>query len=271
MYSTVNLGSLCRNASSLQAWLSDYVHFPVLLALTVTAKHVRSNHTGESLCRSDSAHALGISIDPEMLPDIDALTDPFELPAQLRDTAQQPAAPQPQQPHSSYPAGQPREQHHHDTQSHQPYGNTSPSVASGLLNTGATASSGPASTASDDSGNPNLKAGRAAAKQTTPDLFDDLHLAYNQSGSLPLLDVDVDALTDQQAAYMLDVSPLLLLSCLLCVAESKSMCMSARCSQCGSSKVAKLVKSPALDLELCWVSCTSAYAGLWQCNCIILV
>lgn len=149
-----------------------------------------------------------MSIDPEMLPDFDTLTDPFELPSQLRaDIHQQAAAPQAQQQgRHSHHAEQAHEQHRSNRNIHPVYGNTSPQAGSSLLNTGATASSGPASTASDDSGDPKHRANKAAAKQSTPDLFDDLHLAYAQSESLPLLDVDVDALTDQQAAYMLDVS-----------------------------------------------------------------
>ena len=144
-----------------------------------------------------------------MLPDIEALTDPFELPAQLRpDAHHQSAATEAQQDHSNYAAAHLHQQSHTGRQhSHALRGDASPQVGSGLLNSGATASSGPASTASSESGDPSSRTIRAAAKYSTAHPFDDLHVAFEQSGSLPLLDVDVDALTDQQAAYMLDVSP----------------------------------------------------------------
>ena len=160
------------------------------------------------LCRSDSAHALGESIDPEMLPDIETLTDPFELPSQLRtETYQHSPAQRAHHSHSNYPVEQPLQQHRTSQNSHASYGGPGSQAGSGLLNSGATASSGAASTASDESVDPSLRAHNVAHKHIAAHPFDDLHLAYEQSGSLPLLDVDVDALTDQQAAYMLDVSP----------------------------------------------------------------
>lgn len=175
------------------------------------------------LCRSDSAHALGESIDPEMLPDIETLTDPFELPSQLRtETYQQSPAQKAQHSHSSYPVNQLPQQPHASRNSHASYGGPSSQAGSGLLKTGATASSGAASTASDESVDPNLRAKHTAQRHTAAHPFDDLHLAYEQSGSLPLLDVDVDALTDQQAAYMLDVSPQP--SCMRCLATNEPVC-----------------------------------------------
>ena len=152
-------------------------------------------------CRSDSAHALGEAIDPELLPDLETLTESFELPVQLRpDTLEQPARPSAQPSSNSY---QPDPSHPHTRHdAHQSYRASSSRPGPGLLNSGATPSSGAASTASDDSGDPTRS---LAAQQHSAQAFDDLQYALANPGALPLLDVDVDALTDQQAAYMLDV------------------------------------------------------------------
>ena len=180
------------------------------------------------ICRSNSAHDLGEDIDPEMLPDLEALQESFEIPAQLRmDLLSSVEAPQQQSdPYRDSTCSQHHSQHHSQRRSHPQrqahpgadafhkdaslYG---PEHHPGHVS-GATTPSGPRSSASDESLHPSghySHGGRpqqGAAEPLLQEATDLLpaHLAHSRS--LPLLD-GFEGLTElqQQAADMLaDVS-----------------------------------------------------------------
>ena len=180
------------------------------------------------IVRSNSAHDLGEDIDPEMLPDLEALQESFEIPAQLRMDLLTPGeAPQQQSDlsrDSTY--GQHHSQHHGQQHSHLQH-QSKPGADSfhkdatlyghkHLLAhaSGATTPSGPRSSASDESlhpsghyshgGRPQQVAAQPLLEEATD--LSPTHLA--QSKSLPLLDgFEGLAELQQQAANMLaDVS-----------------------------------------------------------------
>ena len=181
------------------------------------------------IIRSNSAHDLGEDIDPEMLPDLEALQESFEIPAQLRmDVLTSVEAPQQQTDPSrdstySQSHSQNHSQHHSQHRSHPQHkahpGHSfhqdatlhGPEPHPGCVS-GATTPSGPRSSASDESLHPSghfSHGGRHGAAEPLLEEATDLlpaHLAHSKS--LPLLD-GFEGLTElqQQAADMLaDVS-----------------------------------------------------------------
>lgn len=169
--------------------------------------------------RSNSAHDLGEDIDPEMLPDLDALQESFEIPAQLRmDLPASVEGPQQSHPsrHSAY-------SQHHSQPQHQAHAGPDlfhkdaslygPEHRSGHVS-GATTPFGPRSSASDESlhtGGHYSHSGRpqqGAAGPLLQEASEQSPALLAHSKSLPLLD-GFEGLTElqQQAADMLaDVS-----------------------------------------------------------------
>ena len=175
-------------------------------------------------CRSNSAHDLGETIDPELLPDLETLQEStFEIPTQLRldlpqtGPAQRPNSHSQQLPYNHHQA---HEQHQHssiDQSNRSQSGHTQPL-------SGATTPSAPRSTASDDS----LQRGCQYSHNNLPQQQDVLQLSPGgpvrlaQSKSMPILD-EFDELTElqQQAADMLaDVSSARLSSLMFGMAQS---------------------------------------------------
>lgn len=170
--------------------------------------------------RSNSAHDLGEDIDPEMLPDLEALQESFEIPAQLRmDLPPSVEGPQEQ----SHPSRDSAYSQHHSHPQHQTHAGADlfhkdaslhgPEHRSGHIS-GATTPSGPRSSASDESlhaGGHYSHSGRPQQGAAGPLLQEAAEPSPAQlahSKSLPLLD-GFEGLTElqQQAADMLaDVS-----------------------------------------------------------------
>ncbi|DBA86194.1 TPA: hypothetical protein ACH3X1_005701 [Trebouxia sp. C0004] len=172
-----------------------------------------------TLPRSNSAHDLGETIDPELLPDLEALQESFEIPAQLRldvshagiplDNEHRSQAPYTHQDHG-------HEQHHLSTVDHfnrsQGGASTNQQTAAAQPVSGAATPSRPCSTASHDSLQPGPQYLHSnvhqqphgdsthSGGQSSP--AGPVRLAHSKS--LPLLE-DIDGLTElqQQAADML--------------------------------------------------------------------
>ncbi|DBA73121.1 TPA: hypothetical protein ACH3X2_010057 [Trebouxia sp. C0005] len=182
-----------------------------------------------TLPRSNSAHDLGETIDPELLPDLESLQESFEIPAQLRldvshagmppDNEHQSQAPYTHQDHQGQEQ-HPQHQHHLSTVDHfnrsQGGASTDPQTAVAQPRSGAATPARPCSTASDDSLQPgpqylhsNVHHQPHGALTHTGGHFSPAGpVRLAQSKSLPLLE-DIDGLTElhQQAADMLaDVS-----------------------------------------------------------------
>ncbi|KAL0052512.1 hypothetical protein WJX82_003279 [Trebouxia sp. C0006] len=180
-----------------------------------------------TLPRSNSAHDLGKTIDPELLPDLETLQESFEIPAQLRldvshagitpDNEHRSQAPYTHQDHGQEQHPQhPQHQHHLSTVDHfnrnQGGASTHQQTAAAQPGSGAATPSRPCSTASDDSLQPGPQyvhnnmhqqphdALTHTAGQSSP--AGPVRLAHSKS--LPLLE-DIDGLTElqQQAADML--------------------------------------------------------------------
>ncbi len=113
--------------------------------------------------RSNSAHDLGETIDPELLPDLETLQESFEIPAQLRldvshagitaDHEHRSQAPYTHQDHGQ--EQRPQHQHHLSDVEHfnrnQGGASTDQQTAAAQPGSGAATPSRPCSTASDDS------------------------------------------------------------------------------------------------------------------------
>lgn len=170
--------------------------------------------------RSNSAHDLGEDIDPEMLPDLEALQESFEIPAQLRMDLPPSIEESQQQRHPSRDSAYSQ---HHSQPQHQPHAGPDsfhkdaslygPEHRSGHVS-GATTPSGPRSSASDESLHPGghySHSGRpqqGAAGPLQQEASEQSPALLAHSKSLPLLD-GFEGLTElqQQAADMLaDVS-----------------------------------------------------------------
>jgi len=178
--------------------------------------------------RSNSAHDLGETVDPELLPDLETLQESFEIPDQLRLDVSHAGIPpdnehrsQATYSHQDHGQEQHRQQQHHlSTVDHfnrsQGGASTDQQTAVAQPGSGAATPSGPCSTASDDSLQPGPQylhssmhqqphgASTHTGGESSP--AGPVRLAHSKS--LPLLE-DIDGLTElqQQAADMLaDVS-----------------------------------------------------------------
>lgn len=191
----------------------------MLLSHSMYAQHAEMRCV--DTIRSNSAHDLGEDIDPEMLPDLEALQESFEIPAQLRMDLLMRCVEGPQQ--QSHPSRDSAYSQHHSQLQHQAHAGPDsfhkdaslygPEHRSGHVS-GATTPSGPRSSASDESLHPGghySHSGRpqqGAAGPLPQEAAEPSPAQLAHSKSLPLLDgfVGLTELQQQAADMLADVS-----------------------------------------------------------------